>query len=275
VIENHSARNIKKYSSLYQLVVRDPIFGTEIPVIREDQVLNHMMPEERLSEIVMKPLDSLEELVVDIVEFIQENSGISVKYMGITGPILGRFHNIVLTNIALVIYGCENAQAYVESCSSVLKPIPRDKLSRWAISTSKIHGIPINDVFNLYRPYRRFLFRNKEVYVIMVDPRPERYGEKIFVNLSPIKVRAYVQPRQCSALLYPSRVIIDKYQVMSESINLKFRIIEVTSYEYIYSPLLYEGGELIIEGLLQLVLPHNYYRILVGGSEHPGFVKRL
>ncbi|MEM2606995.1 MAG: hypothetical protein QW101_08105, partial [Ignisphaera sp.] len=85
-------------------VVYDEYRNIELIEVEKRWIKKHYRPEERLNEILNEPKDSLEQMAKELVTKLSEESGVSLKYFGITGSILLNIHNPSISDIDIVVY---------------------------------------------------------------------------------------------------------------------------------------------------------------------------
>ena len=268
VLERYSVSHIEEIIGKYHNESWDPVYGSKMPSISYLDIAAYLVPEERAYEVYTNPRDPLEEKASELIESVKKAAGIRLGEIGVVGSILGSFHSIDLSDIDLVVYGCRNAEEVYWKAGEIGAPLSGDKLKRWVRNAALLHSIPLEAARSMYSPYRRIVFRNVEAaFVFPEDPR--RYGGEISVSLGKcVEAKLEIVNGQCRALQYPARVDVARTLNIS---GTSFEIGEVVSYEGAYSPILYRGGVLRIRGLLQLVVPRNIYRIVIGTRECRGY----
>lgn len=97
---------------------------------------------------------------------------------------------------------------------------------------------------------------------------------KAWRTIGHITVKAYLMGG-LDALNYPSRSSIDQYYLVKNREELRSDIEYVLSFDALYIGKLFDGGWVIISGLLQHEPLEDRYRILVGGREYKGYIEPL
>ncbi|MEM2376528.1 MAG: nucleotidyltransferase domain-containing protein [Sulfolobales archaeon] len=272
VLESYGVKTLHKNIPKYQKFIYDYVFGTYVPVINLGIIKNYYYPEIRFREIISKASDELELTLLEFTDILMRYIKNINNYIGVTGSLLTKTHNVNVSDIDVVIYGCKCSKEFLESLSNfnILRPTYEELLKQ-----STIHGLPIEVLTRIYPPFKKLLINDKLINVIFVDDsQPPRYGSEIYVNLHPIELIAEVRPRDCKSLFYPSIAYIDKVIEITHPKNISSHdeITYIASYEGLYSYVLYLGGRLRIRGILQKIIPTGKYRALVGGIEEPGYV---
>ncbi|MEZ0290253.1 MAG: hypothetical protein ABWJ42_04100 [Sulfolobales archaeon] len=273
LVERYSVEYVRRVFERNQSHSHEISYGVAVPYVSWEHVIRYFKPEERLREIYSNPRDSLELKLSELVESIKSSLGVSLSDIGVSGSMLGGFHNPTYSDIDLVIYKCENISRIVENIETLVKPLDREELNRWISNQMFLHNIDLDLARRMYRVYRRGVFRNTQVTFIFPQeacPYPCRYVSK---PIRCIEMKTYIEPRQCKALQYPGEIEI------SASISNQIKVKKIYLYEGAYSPILYEGGEILVRGSLQKVYDlrgcEEYYVISVGSRECPSEIKPL
>jgi len=269
VVERYSVSHIERSFRSYQETSWDPVFGAEMPSIGYLEVLTHLLPDERGYEVYTRPRDRLEAIASELIEAVGSAAGVPLGSIGVGGSLLGSFHNVVRSDIDLIVYGCENASKVYDKAGEVGETLSGKTLERWAENLSRLHGVSIEVARAMYSPYRRIIFRGVEATFVFPEER-RRYGEEVVLSTSTcVEALLEVEGGQCTALQYPARARVERVIEVSRGIG---RVEGLILYEGTYSPILYRGGVLRVAGLAQLVLPRGVYRIAVGTRECGGYV---
>lgn len=247
------------------------MLGTHVPTINLSSIRTYHYPEVRFREIRSKASDELEYAVLNFTDTLRMYVKNVNNYIGVTGSLLTKTHNVRVSDIDVVLYGCKCSMDFMESLSNFRTVRPSyAELSKHSI----LHDLPLDALVDIYPPFKKLIVGDKVINVIFVDDsQPPRYGSEIYVNLHPVELVVDVEPHNCSSLFYPSTATIERV-VESQSPKLYdlHNIGSVVSYEGIYSYALYRGGRLRVRGILQKVISSGKHRVLVGGIEEPGYV---
>lgn len=274
---SHVLSVVEKYSvkKSYEIV-----YGAEIPYVSVDEIYRHLLPEKRLYEIYTMPRDELEYIVAELIDVLRDEIGISLQEIGVSGSILGGFHNPVYSDIDLVVYGCENTIKIYDSVGSVVESLRDRDLERWLYNQASLHMIDMDTAREMYHVYRRGVFMGRHVAFIFPRDRetyPPRYVSR---PVSCVRTRLYVSERQCRALQYPGEADVDRvFEVSGVDREVSRELKKVYIYEGAFSPILFRGGLLEVEGSLQRVYDfmtgESYYVVSVGTRECRSSVRRL
>ncbi len=257
--------------------VYDPRYGTMVLGVKKNNVIKHYRPDERLREIISSPKDPLETDVVGII-YQLNRLGVPARSLGVTGSILLGIHNLEISDIDLVIYGCREAFNLVEALEkeppAQVKPLTSEAFYKWVECHSKAYRLPENLVREYYAVWRRLVYRGREVSLIYVDPKPrEWYYSRVYTYLGPAKIIVHVEPWQCGSIYYPSKTLATIERI-EKGPRITSREIEIVSYESLYTKPLVYGGRLIVEGALYKDT-WGTNQVLVGVREHRGYIKPL
>ena len=248
VLKEYGVKNMLK---LNQDFTYEPCYGVSFPTIKKSRIRKHLLPEERLIEIIKSPKDELEEKVVSLYYEAQP------KRAGITGSILAGIHH-EKSDIDLVVYGCKESVDFLESFSGF------DEDKEWVIETSKNYGLSLDHAKSLYDKRVRGVFNGVKFSVLFVNDKVERPCQEVCVRIRKVKFRAEVEA-DCNALFYPSRVYLHNVSGLEEKPS------ELISYEGIYSLLLYKQRTIEVEGML--INCNGEYKVVVGDRDAQGYVR--
>ncbi len=271
VLKAYGVKSLHTYLPRHQEFVYDPVLNSYVPMVNKSSILKYYYPEIRLHEILSRVDDELEFSVIEFIDILRKHSRLSVNDLGITGSLLTKTHNVNVSDVDMVIYGCNNALEFMDCVSYFDKA----KLTyEDLVKQSNTYGLDVDTLARINPPYKRILVRGKEVNVIFVDNSPPpRYGSRIYVNLGVMEVVAEVIGGNCRSLMYPSIAEVSRIKDVILGDSSLARLIKyVVSYEGLYSYQLFLGGNLRIRGLIQMVIPDHEYQLLVGGIEEPGYV---
>ena len=276
IVRKYGVKNVKDSIRASQYVVKDPVLGSEVPVIKRDHIYRVYLPELRLREIIRRAKDKLEIKVIKFVELLREHTGVCTSNLGINGSILPGIHNPDISDIDMLVYGCKESIDVVEGLATTLGRRTDAAFMRKLERESKIYGIPKEILYKIQPPYRHIRIDGTEVNILFVNSVSERYGSHIYRPIALVEAKLILRGRECSALFYPSKASIEK--VVDLNVTGSNKVVKrdlvryVISYENIFSYLLYIGGEVLVKGVLEEITPDGYYIILVGAYENPGYI---
>ena len=277
IVKRYGVRNVMSVVKELQEYSYDPVLDAKAPRITTKYVHKHYKPRDRLQEMIKQCNDNLEYLVLDVIDRLKLGASLSYSSIGITGSILVGIHNVEISDIDLIIYGCKESLEVVNTCIQNLSKIPKEELMKRLSGQSRIYGLDISTLLKLEPPYRNLRFKGRNVNIMFCSDVSGRYGEEVYRQVGTIEALVEVTPNQCRALFYPSKALIHKvHRVYSKprSVNLedlKYGLRCIVSYESIYSYALFKGGLLRVKGILEKVYPEGHYVVLIGGFEEPGF----
>ncbi len=273
VLKTYGVRSLHKYLPQHQELVYDPVLNTYVPMVNLRYVRSYYYPELRFQEILSKSDDELELAVLEFADLFRAYVGSVGNSLGVTGSLLTKTHNVGVSDIDVVVYGCKCSTEFLESVGNFTSLKPSYET---LVRQSAVYGLPPEVLGRIYPPFKRLLVKGRVVNVMFVnDASNPRYGSEIYVNLHPIELIVEVLDHDCRSLYYPSITYV--YEVLDvlhpKGSNLSYgEITSIVSYEGLYSYTSYLGGRLRVRGILQKVIPTNKYRVLVGGIEEPGYV---
>jgi len=276
VIRNYGVRNVKDVARGMQYMVKDPVLGCDVPLVKLSNIRKFYFPEARLCEIVRKADDELELKVIKVVDFLRTYANLSIHNLGVDGSILAKIHNPRISDIDMIVYGCKESLDVVEGLTnSVKKEELAANLLKRLEGQSRIYGIPKEVLKVMQPPYRYLRVDGTDVNIMFVSRDCERYGSRIYKPVALVEAKVMIEGGECTALYYPSRASISRVMELSclgGSAVRRDLVRYVISYENVFSYVLYNGGELLVKGVLEEVIPDGYYVIIVGAYENPGYI---
>lgn len=269
-------RVVKQYSidmllSTSQRLVWDPVYGVEVPTLPLSDTRRIYEPRSRLHDIVSSPRDPVEEALLDAVARIADASSLHIGRFGITGSILVGIHGSH-SDMDITVHGCREAVEAVEALrnSGLAEPLPAGELESWVKLQARLHGLDPGLAARLYRPWRRGTIGGRVFSLIPIDDdRVQRYGEPVYRSYGEIFVEAEADTGVCSSLFYPSRTPVHSYRVVEGAAPPR-PVEEITCFEGLFSPMLYEVSRVMVRG--ELLCWDEGCTILVGSRRVGGWV---
>ena len=270
-------------------VVFDKYRGVELIEPPVNRIAKHYKPEERLSEIVKEPRDSLEGLALELASRISEESGVPLSSFGITGSILLKIHNLQYSDVDLIVYGVENSYRVREALKALYSKsnsgfsLPTGGvLEEWARDISRIHPLAVEEGMKLYSKYKwnRALYKGRQFSlhpVKLEEEVSEVWEQKTYQAVGVATVRARVIDARDSIFM-PATYRVDNVKVV-EGVEEAKKISLIVSYEGLYIDIAKEGEEVVARGKIEKVYDskssETYYQLTVGTFEAQGkdFIK--
>ncbi|MEM2927422.1 MAG: hypothetical protein QXP60_00420 [Nitrososphaerota archaeon] len=273
-----------------EYVYFDEYLNIEYTGVPIKMIKNHFKPEEKLRELLIeKNRDELEEIAIELVKIISNESNVSYDSIGISGSILLKIHNIEFSDIDLIIYGYENSIKVKETIKKILLEekygihSPKGKiLESWAKDIIKIHPLSFKEAYKLYsEKWNRILFGERQFSIHPVKNEKEVnevYGKIRYVPKGFIKIKCTVEDCK-EAIFLPCKYKIKNVEVIE---GLKVNDIkEIVSYEGLYSDIAENEEEIVAYGKLEEVIDIGnnlkYHRVQIGSIEAKGkdYIKPL
>lgn len=268
----------------------DKYLNIEYSSVPIKMIKKHFKPEERLKELLIeKSKDKLEEIAIELVKMIANESNVSFDYFGISGSILLKIHNIEFSDIDLIVYGYENSIKVKEAIKKILLEEkygihpPKGKiLESWANDIIKIHPLNFKEAYKLYsEKWNRILFGEKQfsIHPVKIEEEVnEIYGKVKYIPKGFIKIKCAIEDCK-EAIFLPCKYKVKNVEIIE---GLKVNDIkEVVSYEGLYSDIANNNEEIITYGKLEEVININnnlkYHRVQIGSIEAGGrdYIKPL
>jgi hypothetical protein len=268
---------------LPQYIYDSAVFQVKMSAVPKNYIHHHFHPEKKLSHLLRaQRCDCLQKKAITIASLISHESGVPLKYFGITGSILINVHRPEFSDIDLIIYGRENSLKvkdtmlrFFKSGDTPIKRLTGKMLEEWC--TSKIGRFPLslNEAKALYmRKWNRGTYEGVQFSIHPVRLRSEKcetYGERIYRPKGIVTIRAKVQDNSESLFLPGTYRVEDVVSGPSPSVS---GIREICTYEGLYGDIAEIGEEIVVRGKLEEVYDRVkneiYYRVLVGSPEAGG-----
>ncbi|RLG87388.1 MAG: hypothetical protein DRO39_00570 [Thermoprotei archaeon] len=254
-----SVRNVSGQKWCY-----DHFYGGSMPYVPRHDVAVHYRGREALVRIVRSVGDELERDALELVTVIADGASVSVSAFGVTGSILPSIHNPKISDIDITVYGCDAASNVVDflMSSDVVEELSPEEKELRARRIARSSRVPLELARALYRKWKRFRWRGRLVSLVPVDPSAVRRAPPVR-NRGCVVVRGFAEPRQCTSLYYPAYA----------TLSMGSGEVIVRLYDASFIPVLWEGGEVEVSGLLQESDEHTY--VSVGTAECRGYVRPL
>lgn len=265
-------------------IVFDKYRSIELIEVPISYVKKHYRPEERLREIMEGSRDPLEEMVLELVARVSEESGVSMESFGVTGSILLKIHNLVYSDIDLIVYGMENSYRVREAIKKLLgapnsgfyRP-SGEVLEEWARDIARIHPLSIEEAKLLYSKYKwnRAFYKGRQfsIHPVKVESEVnERWEDRIVKPKGLVKIRAKVVDSS-NSIFMPAVYSVDNVEIIDGEAPPK-PIRYVVSYEGLYMDLVEDGDEIVAFGKLEIVedlkASEEYLQVTIGTFEAGG-----
>ena len=260
------------------------VMGIRISAVPLNRIIMHFKPEEELCKFYNAGIDRLDDLQRKALELalkISDESGVSLKYFGVTGSILLGIHQ-KFSDIDLTIYGAKNSMRVKETLKQIyseekhgISRLSGDKAEKWCRNKTRMYPLTYKEAKEILdRKWNRGIFEGTEFSIHPVkleEDISEKYGDRIFRAKGMIKIKATVSDGSEADFL-PSVYKIEDVRVLFGP-NVK-DIREVVSYEGLYGGIVDKDEKIIVYGKLEKVIDkrrnEEYYRVLIGSQEARG-----
>ena len=259
-----------------------PDYHITMSAVPKKSIQKHLRPERKLSQLIRTSHpDELQEKVNRLTRLLSEHSNVPLEFWGVTGSILLDIHRPSVSDIDLTVYGLEGSLSVKDTLTETFavpnSPIRRlkdESLKEWCRRTAKQHSLTFQDAQKICeRKWNRGIFEDTpfSIHPIQLETEiEEEYRDKRYYPKGLTTIRALVSDNT-NALFLPSSYGIKEVEIL-EGPQVS-DVLEVTSFDSLYSSLA-EMGELIeVRGKLELVVDkkhrRRYHRVLVGSSDLP------
>jgi len=265
------------------------VMGIKMSAVPLNRISTHFKPEEKLSQLIrMEKLDDLQRKVIDLADLISDESGVPLRFFGVTGSILLDIHQN-FSDIDLIIYGKKNSKSVKETLKQIyddqkspIRRFDKERIREWCLNKTRMYPLTYEEAARIFeKRWNRGLFHGTAFSIHPVkleEENNEKYGDRIFKPEGMIKIEAKVSDTSEADFL-PSIYRVEDVRVI-EGLKVK-DISEVASYEGLYGGLAEEGERILSYGKLERVtdrrIGQEYHRVLVGSKEAKGsdYIKPL
>ena len=149
-----------------------PIYRTSMPCIDVLDIYEHRRPEKAVERLLYRVGDPLEKASLLLASEIVDRGYTAWDRIGISGSILGGFHNEAHSDIDLVVYSCGLVDGLGKE---VGEPLKGKLFEKWVLRNSERLGLHPRLVAQMYDPRRRFLYKGRLVSVAYAPDRRRDY----------------------------------------------------------------------------------------------------
>lgn len=260
-------------------VFKSRVFNIAMSAVPNDCIVERYLPEVKLGALLdSEKLDSLQETAVKFVTFLSEESGVPREDFGVTGSILTDIHNPEFSDIDLIVYGGGNAwelRKLLKETSAGTAMRKSLELSRERTIKHWMRAYPLNqdDAEEIYRRrwnYGSFNGKFFSLHAVRKDWEiDEKYGEQRFFPMGIIEGEAKVV-RVDESVFLPCYYGIQDF---NSAYKLDGEVVQVVSFDGLYSGLYARGEKISVKGKLEKVVDKKgalLFRIVVGSPEASG-----
>jgi len=260
-----------------------PFYNITMTAVPHECVAKHFKPEEKLAQLLQATrLDSLQKKLLRLASFLAERSGVSLRFLGVTGSLLLNIHRPEFSDIDLTVYGLKNSlavkSALTEAYSSLSFAVRRlegEALKAWCESRAQSFPLTVEEASQIHqRKWNLGVFEGTpfSIHPVKLEQEVgEAYGENVYHPIASVTIRAVVHDNT-DAVFLPSVYQVQEVTIVEGPQVSDIR--EVVSYEGLYSDLADVGESIMARGKLELVVHkktgQRHHRVLVGSPEGMG-----
>lgn len=249
-----------------------PVRNIRVSTVPIGKVKTKYVAEEGLRKIYSEaPRDHLHKTLNDFVDYLLDNTVLSIHELGLTGSILTGMYNPAFSDIDLTVHGRKASLAARDFLLSERKVEGRISISdrqnerEWVRVHSKRFHLTGKDVKSLTeRRWNYGLFNGRYFSVHPIrstDEIKERYGDYTYRKKELVTGTAEISCARDSFFL-PA-----VYGLTNVSSNSDADIAQLISYEVFYSGVFDEGDVISFHGVLEEVSGERvFHQVLVGGA---------
>jgi predicted nucleotidyltransferase len=266
--------------------VHDPHFNTDLLQVPNPDIDVHLLPEERLNDILRSgSKDRLESSAVAVAEHIQSILSISTGRLGVAGSILWHGHDPSFSDINMTIYGFEDCWHLFRKFSLLGESQGHFRVRAeddWRHAAARVKTrIPALSGEDLTRLFsrRKALYYGEQCIgitpVLYPGEEPIQYGHESYTDISSDPVRIEMKIGSCDFGLFHPAV----YEGTSEPLAITGGrpLQRILVYDGAFTGLLEPGDMVEVVGTVQKVIPvgsglsvEPFYQVMVGTKQNAG-----
>ena len=257
-----------------------PIYRTSMPCISVLDIYEHRRPEKAVERLLHRVGDSLEKTSLLLASEIVELGYTVWNRIGMSGSILGGFHNEAYSDIDLVVYGCGPLDSLGREIG---EPLKGKLFEGWVMRNSKRLGLHPSLVAQMYDPRKRFLYKGRLVSVTYVPDRERNYYAPDGGLLRPrgeyqgtVEVMIWVDNdidnnHSCSLHYYPHLASASVETVIRGSAK-PGTLARLLIFESLFANVISKGGIFLVRGPAFYDTRADALSIVVGTRERTSFI---
>jgi predicted nucleotidyltransferase len=259
-----------------------PVDKITITAVPRLNIKEHFKPEKKLAHLRQaSQLDSLQQKLVRFTRFLEETSGVSEEFFGVTGSLLLDIHQPNFSDLDVTIYGIKNSwllrKSLTENRNSKMpmKRLEGKTLKEWCIKKARQYPLSPTEASKIYeRKWNLGIYEDAWVSIHPVKLESEvtgKYGKETYHPCGKVTIRAIVRDNT-NSLFLPSIYKLEEVKIVKgPHIG---NITEIVSYESLYDSLAERGETIQAKGKLEHVTEkgtrREHYRVLIGSPEGKG-----
>lgn len=294
-------RNGKRYRKIYSLTERDNIikirypqymyydkvFGEWLEEVPRDKIIKHYKPEEKVQELNRKgELNEIEKIALKLIQILHESTGTPLSKLGISGSILIDLYTLE-SDIDIIVYGRRNCITVYEKLKNLMMNEEENFSSYKLEDLEKLYEFRSKDTYikfeDFYKIEKRKVsqgkFMGKDFFIRFIldwDEVKEEYGDKTYINLGRMRIKAIVEDDEYS-IFTPCKYIISKVEILDGNRNLTPPI-EIVSFRGRFCEQARKGEEVVAEGKIEKVVSkrgEEYHRLLIGNKPSDFMITKI
>lgn len=238
--------------------ILDKHFQTVLVEPPRDAIKDFFSPENRLWEIVTEPKDTLEELVKRAADILQDELGVPLTNLGISGSILWKGHDSTFSDINMNIYGFKESWNLHENYTNLenheartrIRALPEWKRAIGRVS-SRIPILNLKDLQTLFSRRKALCIDERCIGitpVILPEEAPIEHESESYLTLtqSPVKLSMMVENADYG-IFHPAIYTTEPVMINKASVT------RIMVYDGAFGGLFKKGDQIEVAGMLQRV----------------------
>ncbi len=238
--------------------ILDKHFQTDLVEPPRDIIKDYFSPENRLREIITEPKDTLEELAKRAADILQDELGVPLNNLGISGSILWKGHNPTFSDINMNVYGFKESWNLHENYMNLENQEARTRvraLPEWKRAIGRVSNrIPVLNLKELQTLFsrRKALCIDERCIgitpVILPEEAPIEHGSESYLTLTqnPVKLSMTVENADYG-IFHPAIYATEPVMTNETSVT------RIMIYDGAFGGLFKKGDRIEVAGILQKV----------------------
>ena len=238
--------------------ILDKHFQTDLVEPPHDTIKDYFSPEHRLREIITEPKDALEEFAKRTAHILQDELGVPLGNLGISGSILWKGHNPTFSDINMNIYGFKDSWNLHENYANLENKETQTRirnLPEWnrAIErvSKRIPTLDLEDLQTLFSRRKALYIKDRCIGITSIlkpEEAPIEHGSESYLTLTqnPVKLSMTVENADYG-LFHPAIYTTEPVMTNEGSVT------RIMIYDGAFGGLFKKGDRIEVSGILQRV----------------------
>ncbi len=238
--------------------ILDTHFQTDLVEPPRDTIKDYFSPEHRLQEIITEPKDTLEESAKRTADILQDELGVPLSNIGISGSILWKGHNPTYSDINMNIYGFKDSWNLYENYVNLedkethtrLRNLPEWNRAIERVS-KRISTLDMDDLQTLFYRRKALCIKDRCIGITSIlkpEEAPIKHGSESYLTMTqnPVKLSMTVENADYG-IFHPAIYTTEPIMTNEASVT------RIMIYDGAFGGLFKKGDRIEVAGMLQRV----------------------